>query len=215
MIHSEIGSKNPEKIVIIMHGYGSNKDDMSYVAMDMVNKSQIIKDKVLFLSLDAPFSFEYDPSGNARQWFSLMSRDEDFVYQGLDKAYIILIEYINEMLQKYNLSYGDLFLSGFSQGAMLSLHTGIKIGKKLSGIVYFSGTLARKDDVLKNSIINQDICMIHGDKDDVLPFTYSKIAHKALIEAGWAADLHIIKDMPHTINDECIKIATKFIEKKI
>ncbi len=211
----ELGSNKPIKIVILMHGYGSNKEDMSSVAKEILEFDNKIAENVKFICPDGLSPWEGGNFMNARQWFSLQNRDDSFVHHGLNTASEKIIPFISDILKANNLQFKDLFLAGFSQGAMLSLHTGIDLPEKIAGIISFSGTLVRKKTLKHDAKIPQDIIFIHGDLDEVLPCTYSKIAHSEMQSVGWNSSFFEIKDMAHSINEECIRLAVGFVLKKL
>lgn len=209
--YTELGSQKPEKIVILMHGYGSNKDDMSGLAEEIL-QNKTIKEKVKFICPDGISPWEHFPESNARQWFSLATREVPFVHQGLINAAKTLTPFIDEILKKNNLLPKDLFLAGFSQGAMLSLHKGIEMEEKIAGIISFSGKGIRDKNEAKTI---QDIVFIHGEIDEVLLCTYSKMASRDMKSVGWNSTFFEIKNMAHSINRECVEIASDFILKRI
>lgn len=213
--HKIIGHKAPKKIALLLHGYGANYKDMLSISEEILDSSKIISENILFICPNAPFEFEHTDYPTGRQWFSLTSRENWFVEKGLHTANEMITPYIQNILNEYSLPYKDLFLSGFSQGAMLALYSGIRINEKISGIISFSGTLLGKETIQNDAKNIQDLCLIHGSVDEVLPCSYSKIAHKIMLDINWNSSLHIINNLPHSINEECIKIATKFIEKRI
>ncbi len=202
---------NPEKIVVLMHGYGSNSADMLGLAKEICASNEGLQNKLLFIVPDAPFAWEGGDYSEARQWFSLISREEAFLLEGLKTARSILLSNIEIWLKNYNLQQENLILSGFSQGAMLSLHTGLRNDEKIAGILAFSGTLIGRETLENDVKQKPKICMIHGTEDEVLPVTYSKIAHKALCDMEIHSQLHTIKYMGHSINEECINIAVNFL----
>lgn len=202
-----------------MHGYGSNGHDMYGVA-EMIyhhNKSIIQDSGMLFIAPDAPFKWEGDSFFNSegKQWFSLQSRDEDKIISGIENVIGILKYNLEKWLKQYNLTWDKLFLSGFSQGGMLSAYLGIRLPNKIAGIISFSGTLMGIKTIEADIVSKPDICFIHGDQDEVLPSIGSRFGNKILLEHDVKSEIHIIKGMGHSINHECIDIASKFLDNRL
>ena len=106
----------PEKIVLMLHGVGSNGKDLiglaPYLARDLPN--------VLFLSPDAPHQYDMAPFG--RQWFSLRDYTQPAMLEGIRETEPLLNRYIDDILAEHDLDDLDLALLGFSQGTMMSLY---------------------------------------------------------------------------------------------
>lgn len=63
--------------------------------------------------------------------------------------------------------YSNIFLGGFSQGAILSAHIGLSFAHKLGGIIACSGFLCSETEI-KNNTVN--ILALNGDKDELIDF---------------------------------------------
>ena len=61
---------------------------------------------------------------------------------GLKNAYDYLMPYIEQSMAEYNLTPDDVYVCGFSQGAMVALYLGLMYPERFAGIVSFSGILA-------------------------------------------------------------------------
>ena len=71
-----------------------------------------------------------------RQWFSIMDREA-----GIDGPIGSIEDYIKKIKIAYNIKNEKIFLFGFSQGAMIALHYGLRETEKYAGILAFSGSL--------------------------------------------------------------------------
>ena len=86
----------------------------------------------------------------------------------------MLDKYIDNQLNRYNLGKEDFFLVGFSQGTMLSLHASLR--RKCKGVIGYSGAFLEGD--LPDKISKNDILLIHGQLDAVVPVERMKKAEK-------------------------------------
>ena len=61
-------------------------------------------------------------------------------------------KFIKEIKDKYSLSNNKIVLSGFSQGCMISLQTGIKRKDKINSIIGYSGKIINLEHLSKNIV---------------------------------------------------------------
>ncbi|MGI1998251.1 alpha/beta hydrolase [Shewanella frigidimarina] len=81
-----------------------------------------------------------------------------------------------------------IVLAGFSQGGVMSLFTGLRFEQKLAGIMALSCYLAGGETLpeqLADANMHTPIFQNHGEQDDVVPMFAGKMAHDALIVAGY------------------------------
>lgn len=194
--------------IMFLHGLGSDGENLIGLAPYM---AQNFPDTV-FISPNAPFQFDMYPVGY--QWFSLADRDPAKMLAGVKTAQPILDQFIDEILAEYNLSDDKLGLVGFSQGTMTSLYTAIRRPKKIAGIVGFSGALIGAELLASEAKSKPDICLIHGEEDDVVPVAAMAHAERALKSAGFKIETHARPHLPHSIDPEGIEIASHFLKSR-
>lgn len=202
----EYGSKEvPKNLVILLHGLGSNGQDLISLAPLW---SADVPDTV-FVSPDAPFACDMVPQGtpNSFQWFSLQDRDPHMVLQGVRTAQPILDTFITEQMEKYNVPPERTVLIGFSQGTMMSLYTAPRFPVTLGGVLGYSGALCGEPGVRK-----LPICLIHGEADDVVPLTAYSHARGKLIGKGFKVTGHTTAGLAHSIDQAGIDAGGKFLK---
>jgi phospholipase/carboxylesterase len=197
-----------KKLVIFIHGYGSNGEDIGFL-INYFKKE--IKDGI-FLNPNAPFKMtEFD---NAYYWFPIDELDEEYLMQKVKDVYPIFEKYIEESLEKYNLTYKDIILVGFSQGAVLAIHAALRLKEKIMAVISFSGAMADPNNITRSEMVSKPkIILIHGDCDSVLPCAYSIKAHRVLQNLNIPVELKIIKNLDHSINQQSIDYAINFIKE--
>ncbi len=201
--------KNPKLLVLLLHGYGSNKDNLSdlarYWGENYITESNII-------CPNAPYQFEGDSWGlNGFQWFSLLDRSEESMLSGLHNASILLKEFIDNQLNRLNMGYDQLVLSGFSQGCMLSLYSGLFALDQVRGILGYSGALyvPKLDGIKVQS--NPEIMLIHGDSDTVVSVEACYQAESRLKSINVPVKTLIEKGQNHTISAQGAEEGGKFL----
>lgn len=198
------GSK-PKKLVIFLHGYGSNGQDLiglgQHWARDLPH--------VQWVSPNAPDPVPGAPDGY--QWFPISNLDPDRIEAGAATAWPIIDAFIDQELIRYGLTEQDLVLCGFSQGTMLSLATGLRRERPVAGIMGFSGAMPGGGRLKEEMRSKPPIMLVHGDQDQVLPLGFMFDALENLAAAGHGAQWHISQGLPHSIGEDGLDIGRHFI----
>ena len=106
-----------------------------------------------------------------------------------------------------------VFLMGFSQGGMMSLHVGLRRENYIGGIISFSGALIFPDH-LKEIKNGSPVLMVHGEDDEVVPFKEMNKGCNHLKDHNIEVETLGIPKLGHGINDLGIKQAIKFMKEK-
>ncbi len=194
----------PEQLVLFLHGVGADGNDLFGLAPYF----QEILPGALFISPDAPFSFDMGPFGY--QWFSLRDMSPRARLDGVKGAAPILDAFIDEKLKETGLGEDKLLLIGFSQGAMMALHVGLRRERRIAGIISYSGMLAGIELLAAEIKSRPPVLLTHGDADPVLPVAAIGQAEAALKAAGVPLKAHVRAGLAHGIDDECIRLGGDF-----
>ena len=199
----KIKGGTPRHLVILLHGYGSNKDDLITIAPELAKS---IPD-AHFISPNAPFEFE-GGLPNAFQWFSLIDRTYEKMLKGARLAAEILKPFIFKQLERFGLSESNLALVGFSQGAMLSIHITLSYDLKPKCIIGYSGAFIPDQIKQKHS----NILLVHGQDDEVVPFSKMEDAKRLLTASGITVRSIGCQNLAHGINKEGIEAGAEFLK---
>lgn len=200
-----------EKLVVMLHGVGSNGRDLISLAPMLAPDLPT----TMFISPDAPFHCDMVPPGypDAYQWFSLQSYEPAAMLAGVKDAFPSVESFIETLLERFNVSYENLVLLGFSQGTMTSLYTAPRLKKPIAGIMGFSGALLSEEGENVDDLQKMPIRLIHGKADDVVPVERWKDATETLKAQGYEIDGHTTPGLPHSIDQKGIDSAKEFLEK--
>jgi phospholipase/carboxylesterase len=97
-----------------------------------------------------------------------------------------------------------IVLAGFSQGAAVALHTGLRHRAGLAGLIVLSGYLPLAESlVAEASEANRKtpIFMGHGEVDQVVPISMARRSFQQLNKLGYAVTWKTYL-MPHSVVDE-------------
>jgi phospholipase/carboxylesterase len=192
----------PDSLVILLHGYGSNGEDLIGLAPYW--------DRLLpgtaFTSPNAPESLPMMAS--AFQWFPLSTMDPSAVAKSARAAAPILSAFITAEMARHNFGPERTVLVGFSQGTMMALEVGLAWPVAFAGIIGFSGALVG----FEGAVSKPPVLLIHGDQDDRVPHAASVSALATLKAARLTASLHTSPRTSHTIAMDGLQAAAGFLK---
>ncbi len=193
-------------LVILLHGYGSNGDDL-------ISLAPYWRDALPDTAFVAPNAPEICPGApGGYQWWGITSLDPTARASGAARAAPVLNAFIDAELARTGLTEADLALVGFSQGTMMALHVGPTRSTTLAGIVGYSGMLADAS-ALMASITKPPILLVHGDADPMIPVTAFHQAKAALDAAGFAVESHVSRGLAHSIDMPGLNLGGAFLKR--
>lgn len=200
-----------DSLVLMLHGVGSNGQDLISLAPLFAQALPGTK----FISPDAPFPCDMVPQGypDSYQWFSLQTREFDALLEGVKGAYPLVEEFIETLLERYNLPYSKLVLLGFSQGTMTSLYTGPRLKEQIAGVMGYSGMLLWDKQTKAEELKHIPIRLIHGEADDVVPVDAWREATEKLKQEGFEIDGHTTPGLTHSIDQKGVDSGLEFLQK--
>ncbi len=166
-----------------------------------------------FYSLHAPF--EYNLGGIGKQWFDLQDRDQTRILNEIELIKPMLINFFNKKIEENRSSYEKLILVGFSQGTMVALNIGISIKEKIKSILGYSGGVILSKSGKINIAAKPSICLIHGEKDEVVPSRMMITSKSIFKENNFSIETHLIDNLGHSIDNKGLDIGQKFLIKNL
>ena len=227
MIREEIVHINeiPKKHLVFLHGYIDSSDS--------IDRKISLLDNLQDFAIHIPQApLECEIHENKRQWYSMHKFDPEderrtvptmdeciALYNrmapGLAEANDYIQPYIENALDEYGLDYKDLFLCGFSQGAMCALYTGLMFPQKIGGVISFSGILAGHKRALKEAKTHPDILLIHGNSDNLVRYEAMDFTASKLKEIGCKVETYTVKNGNHMITPDALVQAAYFIRDRV
>jgi len=203
--HGPKDGAKPGHLVILLHGYGADGNDLIGLAPVL---SPLMPD-VVFHAPNAPYRCDGNPYGY--QWFPITRLDPAATLAGVRAAAPLVDAFIDEKLAEHGLDESRTCLIGFSQGTMMALHVGLRRRNRLAGIVGFSGMLAGPE-ILKAELKSRPpILLTHGDSDQMLPHVLTERAAEALEQNGLRVGVHISPGVGHGIDEAALSNAARFL----
>lgn len=204
-------AKNVEKapVVFMLHGYGSNEEDLFSFANELPQELFII-------SVRAPHNLEF--FGYA--WYAI-NFDAEFGKWSDDEQAIEsrekIVAFIDEACKAYPIDCNNITLLGFSQGTILSYAVALSYPEKIKNVIALSGYI--NEGILVNDYQEKDhstlqIYASHGQVDQVIPVEWAQRAPEFLKELGIT---HTYEEFPvgHGVSPQNFYSFKKWLEERV
>ena len=144
--------------LFLLHGMGSHEGDLLQLVHDFEDSHHIF-------SLRGPVVF--DP-GYA---FFTIEEEGKPVRVVFDQVLTYIQSFIHEAIAEYELDKEQIYVLGFSQGAVLAQSLALTMGSVIRGVVALSGYVPEfvQTDYKRASVEHLDIFISHGDYDYIIP----------------------------------------------
>ncbi len=192
---------NPAASVIVLHGLGADGNDFVPVAreLDLAGTGS-----VRFVFPHGPMRPVTINGGYVmRAWYDILGLDSH--QQREDEAGLresqALVEALVAREKVRGVAAARIVIAGFSQGAAMTLMTGLRHGERLGGLVGLSGylPLAAKAEAERHAA-NRDVPIFlgHGNADPVIPIARGRQSRDVLVGLGHPVEWHEYA-MPHSV----------------
>ena len=194
----------PNALVILIHGYGSNGDDL----ISLARMIQPALPNAAFVAPNAPS--QMPQMAAAYQWWPIETFSMAERAAGVSAASSGLDAFITQELAEADLPSDRALLVGFSQGTMMALHVGLRRQQPLAGIVGISGMLVAGERLQAEIRSRPPVLLIHGIEDDIVPFNSMDLASTALTAVGVGVETHASPGVGHSVGQDGLAAATAF-----
>lgn len=188
------GEATTHPAVILLHGYGSNEQDLFGFAQQIPKEYTVI-------SARAPITLRK----NSYAWYHVdfSTPEPTYIAHEAEKSRKILLKFIKQVTDKYKLDTNHIILSGFSQGGVMSYAVATQSPEKIKGIGVLSGkmlkettTAIKKGEALKKL----KVFISHGKQDPVIKIHHAHQAKKILEQNGLQPEYLERNQMGHSID---------------
>lgn len=194
-------------LLLLLHGIGSNEQDLYGLA-------PFLDKRFLIISVRAPNTL--GPGSYA--WFEV-----DFAPQGsvikpeqAEASRKTLITFLQEAIKAYNADPKQVYLMGFSQGAIMSASVALTRPELVAGAVLMSGRILPEIQPLiaaSDELSSLPFLVVHGTADMVLPITNGHATRELLSSLPVDLTYHEYP-MGHEVNQESLSdVATWLTEQ--
>ncbi len=199
-------------LVVFVHGYGADGGDLIGLAEPLGPHMP----DTAFAAPDAPDRCALNPAGY--QWAPIPGFDGSDA-KAAERAFLASVDDLNAavdgLLQELGLGPDRLILFGFSQGCMLCLHAAPRRPVPVAGVVGVSGRLLEPDRLPGQIVSRPPMLLIHGDRDEVVPYASLADAERVLRENGVDVAVHTMRGSGHGIAPDGLSIALAFMRDRL
>ncbi len=209
---------NPDSthtLVIGLHGGGGTPGSFIKVWDDVKTVNFI------YAAPQGPYSILLNKLGN--EWSLWSSPDLKVREQAAELINDYIVDLVRELQGRYKID--DIYLFGFSQGAVFSYVAGLKNHQLYKGIIIFSGPgifepLGAEQfapNWLEKKYLEPaktlKVFIAHGTKDQAAKYELGVKSNEVLVSYGYDVSFHSF-DGEHTIDPEMLKQALEWINKE-
>lgn len=161
--------KSDAPVLFMLHGYGSDENDLFSFASEL-------PEELLIISLQAPYKMQ--PYGNA--WYTIHFEAPQGKWNDNEQAIAsrdLVANLIDDLQEKYNYDTNNVTLLGFSQGTILSIAVALTYPEKVKNVIGLSGYVSKEIIDLKNDLNDYshlDFYCSHGTVDQVIPIDWAR-----------------------------------------
>lgn len=161
-------------LLVLLHGVGSHEADLMGLAPYLDGRTFIV-------SARAPFTL----APGMYAWFQVVLDPDSPVInpQQAEASRQTLIRFIDEAAETYGADPGQVYLLGFSQGAIMSLSVLLTRPETVAGIVAMSGRILPEVIPLMapaEALRGIPVLLVHGLYDPVLPVHHGRASRDRL-----------------------------------
>jgi phospholipase/carboxylesterase len=193
---------HPSHAVIWLHGLGADGNDF----VPIVSALPLPPLAIRFVFPHAPMIPVTINGGFVmRAWYDILqadlgARQDEHGIRESQKA----IEALIEREVERGIPASRIVLAGFSQGGVMTLHTGLRYRRKLAGLIALSAYLPLADRLAKERSGDNagvSIFLAHGSADPIIPVAAGQASSKQLAKLGYQVEWHEYA-MPHSVCEQ-------------
>ena len=200
------GASTP--LLLLLHGVGSNEYDLFGLA-------PYLDKRFLIISVRAPYTMEVDSFA----WFEVNFTPQGPIIQPeqAEASRNRMITFLNEAVVAYGADPQQVYLMGFSQGAIMSASVALTRPELVAGVVLMSGRILPQIEPLvaaPEKLKGLPVLVVHGTSDGVLPVNNGRDSQKTL--SALPVDL-LYREYPmgHEVSRESLADVTSWLSARL
>jgi phospholipase/carboxylesterase len=167
---------NNAPLILMLHGYGSDENDLFSFANEL-------PEEYIIISLKAPHALQ--PSGNA--WYAINFDAQKGKFSDIEQAILsreLVKTFLEEAIEAYPIDKNKVSLLGFSQGTILSFALALSYPEVIKNVIGLSGYV--DTNMIEAGYESKDFSHLkvynsHGSVDQVIPVEWAR-QNKPLLE---------------------------------
>lgn len=201
-------NSSPPPLLLLLHGVGSHEGDLFSMA-------PMLDERFFVVSARAPITL----MPGAYAWFQVEFTQNGPVInpQEAEQSRLKVLDFIDELIAAYQPDPKQIYLMGFSQGAITSLSLALTRPEKFAGVVAMSGRilpevlpLQAKPEAMKDL----PIFVVHGTHDQRLPIAYGRNSRDILSKLPVALTYREYP-MGHEVSAESFRDVNAWLKERL
>ncbi len=170
-------NRDASPVLVLLHGMGGDKTDL-------MSLGSMLEAQFGVLSVRAPIIM---PEGG-HSWYNVRFAPGPVIdLEQAEASRLMMIDFLNDALQRYKLEPDGVFLVGFSQGAIIAAGVALTRPDLVAGLVMMSGRILSpvKTQVASRAALERlNVLVAHGRDDQRLPVFHAHETRDWLEELG-------------------------------
>ncbi|MDY0744531.1 esterase [Paucibacter sp. R3-3] len=188
--------QKPQLLFVLLHGVGMEAAQMA--PLDAALRAQY--PQAAIVSLNAPHEFDRG-EGRGFQWFSSTDIDDGNRAARVAAALPALVTRVRAWAAHFELDWPLVALAGFSQGGIVALEA-VQAEPQLAGRVIAIGSrYATLPEAAPDQV---SVHLLHGTKDEVLPYRLVVDAAKQLMALGADVTADVLPGIGHELHPKLV-----------
>jgi phospholipase/carboxylesterase len=195
-------------LLVLLHDVGGNEGEPFVIASQ-------IDPRFLVLSVRAPL----EQAANRFAWYEVaFTPERPVIDPGQASASLRqLLHFLDEAVLAYGADPRQVYLMGFSQGAVMCANVALTAPERVAGVVLMSGRILPEITPLiadRSRLGGLPILVLHGLDDDVLPIGYGRATQRLLDQLQ--ADLQY-QEYPigHEVQPQSLADALRWLSERL
>lgn len=203
----KVSIENPP-LLILLHGVGSNEEDL-------FSLSNYLPESLLVVSVRGPLILGTGSYG----WYEVLftTGQPKINLEQEAESRKLLLQFLEYLKTNYQFDESNVWIGGFSQGAIMSYSIGLLHPEKVKGIIALSGRLLEENKIqvkVSEKVLDKKIFISHGTNDRVLSVEYARSVKGYLESIGLHPHYQEYEE-GHSINREMLKDLIQWLEVEL
>ncbi|EOQ96276.1 serine hydrolase [Leptospira wolbachii serovar Codice str. CDC] len=203
----KVSVENPP-LLLLLHGVGSNEEDL-------FSLTNYLPESLLIVSVRGPLTLGKKSFG----WYEVLftTGQPKINLEQERESQKLLLQFLDYLKLNYNFDESNVWIGGFSQGAIMSYSIGLLHPEKVKGIIALSGRLLEENKAqvtVSEKVLSKKVFISHGTNDRVLSVDYARSV-KGYLESIGVHPHYQEYEEGHSINREMLKDLIQWLEVQL
>ncbi len=198
------GGAGPYPTLILLHGRGSNEQDLMGLA-------PYFDPRFFLIAVRAPLAFPY----GGYTWYSMeeVGSPNPGEFEG---SYSRLAAFVDDARSNYPVDPKQIYLMGFSMGTVMAFSLALTKPDAIRGVVAHSGYIPEQTSLQFEwgALDKTGFFVAHGSEDPVIPVKFGRRSRELLEQSGADLSYHEYP-IGHHVSDESVRDLSQWLRGRL